>query len=472
MKGFVQGCKEERRLATYIDAPMRLSEVLSLRQKRSVDLALVVKTAEAPRQHAGSSIRNYTVMDDSGFSAELAVWGKPGGDDIPEEGRAFLAMNMWVIAKDGGVAISLPESRAVVAVSKNKRLEELESACAAKAPEEGRSATVKFVGGIKPIECGGRVTLACAAILDIVKNKDDLSSKDIPFQAMNVSITLNTPDVQTADGSRLFALATIRDWSGGTGAALVESALLQYLQVATKEEAIDKAKGGWFQGQNRRVNIRGACRGDQVYVAEVSTSSLRTMPNDSLEGLAKLVMLCGDFRDGNVVAKAKDVKSSGYANMMVSTIDDDLLPHRILLLAKGTEDTQLLPTANSESKARMLLSKNVKCLLSDESPNITMKGYASEVDLLKLALHEDFGLVTVSCISNVEPGSLDIVIDSITKIKEADIEAVKAALLREWELTMRKREQNPTRAAEEWIGGTAKKSRTIENWPSDPATPM
>ena len=91
-----------------------------------------------------------------------------------------------------------------------------------------------------------------------------------------------------------------------------------------------------------------------------------------------------------------------YANMMVGTSDDDLLPHRILLLVKGTEDTQLLPTANSEAKARMLLSKNVKCLLSDDSPNITMKGYASEVGLIKLALHEDFGLVTVSCISKVE----------------------------------------------------------------------
>ena len=224
--------------------------------------------------------------------------------------------------------------------------------------------------------------------------------------------------MQTADGSRLFALATIRDWSGGTGAALVESGLLRYLAVDTKEEAIAKAKGGWFHGQNRRVNIRGVCRGEQVYVAEVWTSILEAMPNNSLDVLAKLVMLCGEFRDGNVVAKAKDVKSSGYANMMVGTSDDDLLPHRILLLVKGTEDTQLLPTANSEAKARMLLSKNVKRPLNDNSPNITMKGYASEVDLLKLALHEDFGLVTVSCISKVEAGALHIVIDSITKIKE------------------------------------------------------
>jgi hypothetical protein len=90
----------------------------------------------------------------------------------------------------------------------------------------------------------------------------------------------------------------------------------------------------------------------------------------------------------------KEVKSSGYANMIVSIIDDASLPHRVLLLVKGTEDTQLLPIANSESKARMILTKNAKCLLSDESPNITMKGYASEVDLLKLAPHEDFGLVT------------------------------------------------------------------------------
>ena len=62
---------------------MILAEVLSLRQKRFVDLMLVVKTTEAPRQHAGTTIRNYTVMDDSGFSAELA-------ERAYETGRGFV----------------------------------------------------------------------------------------------------------------------------------------------------------------------------------------------------------------------------------------------------------------------------------------------------------------------------------------------------------------------------------------------
>ena len=450
----------------YVSPPMRLKEVLAMTEhgSLSVDIALVATKVEPTRTESvrgtPTKVRSLTVRDETA-EANVSVWGKATSFFDGKEGKAFLAFGIGVSVNPPEVSMSVRESTAIFFSPTSPRLEELQ---ALKNDTTLQRVTSRATG--KQLVCEGEVRLACCAFLDNWEGDNDV---DMPYQLMGALLNPSTSEVLTQDGARLFQPISLHDPTGSASAALIETPVLQFYGLESKESVVQKAAANELETASCRWNVRGVRRKGEFFVTELLASPWEQTPSAEGRKLTEVAAQCGPFRDGAFAAPASGIVTHGFANLAIETAAKSILrPHRVLLLIQGTQKSTL-EKASADPDARVVCSENVKCLLSSENTKVNIRGYAKEMDLLDFKLDKDSAVVTVSNVLKSENSKTWLVIETLSKISADKVTPVAKALLAEFEMAAAPRGAlDKKRAAELCEPARIKRAKSIAAYPSDP----
>ena len=89
------------------------------------------------------------------------------------------------------------------------------------------SVTAQWQPSAKRMDVSGEALHACAAVLAQVSPASCDPEKDVVFQINRaiVDIRVDESSIFTKDGTRLYARAVLRDWSGSAEASFTEQAI-------------------------------------------------------------------------------------------------------------------------------------------------------------------------------------------------------------------------------------------------------
>jgi predicted phosphohydrolase len=120
---------------------------------------------------------------------------------------------------------------------------------------------------------------------------------------------------------------------------------------------------------------------------------------------------------------------------------DPLHAYRVLLLVRGTEDTDLDPI-DEKNTAFKLISKNVSCLLSDSPTTVQLVAYSDLKKSLLFRLDREAALVLVSAVEHYMPVSdssepnekpgLIATVEHMEKLSKDHVEILERTLTLEW----------------------------------------
>jgi hypothetical protein len=120
---------------------------------------------------------------------------------------------------------------------------------------------------------------------------------------------------------------------------------------------------------------------------------------------------------------------------------DPLHAYRVLLLVRGTEDTDLDPI-DEKNTAFKLISKNVTCLLSDSPTTVQLVAYSDLKKSLLYRLDKEAALVLVSAVEHYKPvsdssesnekPSLIATVEHMEKLSKDQVEILEKTMTLEW----------------------------------------
>jgi len=185
-----------------------------------------------------------------------------------------------------------------------------------------------------------------------------------PFQLMGAFASANLADIYTKDGKRLFVQGVLRDWSGSVQVSFLDSCAVTLLECGTKEEVDQKLQDNTLSIIANAINVRGVKVGVEYHVVQITVADISVEPSKTALRLAEFAALCGPSTDGVLTCSATQLVKTNLSNLGVLIENGSVVqPHRAVLLVQGTEKTKLI-FAGTTQAARIIVSENVKCLLS------------------------------------------------------------------------------------------------------------
>ena len=171
-----------------------------------------------------------------------------------------------------------------------------------------------------------------------------------------------------------------------------------------------------------------------------------------------------------VTCAATQLTKTNLLNLAVSVQSQAVVaPYRAVLLLQGSEKSQLI-TAGTTSATRIVISKNVKCLLSSSPIAVTQRAYCSEDMLLDYKLDRRTAVVYVTAIQK-EKDNLVCVVDRVEPLsggKEETDKAIRYMTSTQQLSTSPRTMKDLKRALEFVTPESMKKARSISAYPSDP----
>ena len=281
----------------------------------------------------------------------------------------------------------------------------------------------------------------------------------------------------TKDGKRLYSQTRLRDWSGAVDVELVGEAMLKLYALESQEQVREALMSNTLNVMLTRVNARGVLRatgaGTNIFIELVEETPLDAMV--SPKALRHMLGLCEVT--GDIILPAPADRVHDLSGLALATSANTYIPaHRLLLLVKGTEDSDLIQIGTqSQSLAApsfRVVSAKVQCLLSDGEVFVKLYGYCDLKASLQYRLDKERALVLVSAIEvDRATNEKTFTIEHMTKIQDWD--SLKASMDHEWKTLLLpesrddEEEYNSPVKAEYWDRGTKKLKRIISE-PSDP----
>ena len=122
--------------------------------------------------------------------------------------------------------------------------------------------------------------------------------------------------------------------------------------------------------------------------------------------------------------------------------EQDLVPcFRAYLLVTGTKRTEMKPLLpgiqDLENQQYNLISKNVKCLLSNGSTeNLDLQCYCDWASSLNYRLDKDTAIARISDLKQSDEGRWVASVEHIDKISKPELDAVRQAMSVEWKTAL------------------------------------
>lgn len=211
-------------------------------------------------------------------------------------------------------------------------------------------------------------------------------------------------------------------------------------------------------------------RDDSLWIAQVFAFSYEHPMNASARALMGVASAAGvDSSQSVRVCKLVDLASSEISNLMVG----ELPVHSVVALVKGTKDTDLLPVQQGFDSTRALQSRDVRCVLSEQSSRkFNLMAYCHENQLLVYKLDDETAVVLISAVIVEEDKSWTLVVDRMQKVKDRDIGAVTKGLLSELEISS---DVHLNLSGEPMVAAAVaqevrdlKRAPDLKRWPSSP----
>ena len=291
-----------------------------------------------------------------------------------------------------------------------------------------------------------------------------------PFQLMCVYACANLADVSTKNGQRLFICGVLRDWSGWVPVSFFDSCALTLLQCSSKEEVEQKMADRSLSVISGQLNVRGVKIGVDYHIVQISVCESFMEPTRTALRLAELASSRVPNTGGVVTCAATQLTTTNLLDLAVSIESHGIVaPHRALLLLEGTEKSQLI-TAGTTSASRIIVSKNVKCLLSTSPTTVTLRAYASEDRLLDFKLDRRIAVAHVTAIHK-EQNDITCVVDRVELLTNNATEkqqAIRHTQVMQQLSTIPRTSKDIKRAVEFVTPDSMKKTRSIQSCPSVP----
>ena len=472
------GTPDAAALAEFVLPALRLSDILQVTQTRTLDACVCVASCEAPRKQLiqGQNIDVTTArLADASYEAEMSCWGSSAKTMHGFAGKAVVVLGISATLSDKGVKLNLRDG-SVIMTCAAPRLTEMEQAVQ---PVEGVTPNRTSVTALwspqpggKAIDVHGSAVPSCAAIVDVLRHSPEAA--DQVLQLMGVRLEASMERILNQEGSRLYMIGQLRDWSGCTSVVFIEPGIIELFACKDKAEVEHKFQAGALKMPQCFMNVRGVLRSGEFQVASCLPMPPFQQPTCHAEKLSDVVAVCGPFRDGILPCRARDIRSNSLLNLGVAYASDGvtpdaalLAPHQVLLLVQGTTKSALA-AAHGNANGRVLTSTGVKCwsAIEEAGPGFTLRSYCHEDDLMDFTLNKNAALVWISGVLPGDPPTY--VVDRLDLVDPSDfkeaVEYIRAAI----KLASKTRMPVDTKGVLELTTPQyLKRARQLDRWPSE-----
>jgi hypothetical protein len=251
--------------------------------------------------------------------------------------------------------------------------------------------------------------------------------------------------------------------------SFLDSCALGLFQCATKEELEQKLQDNTLTIISNAINVRGVKVGVDYHVVQITETDIFVEPSKNALRLAELAALRGPSTDGVLTCAASQLVKTSLSNLGV-LIDNGgvVAPHHAALLAQGTEKSKLI-VAGTTQAARIVVSENVKCLLSTSETFVHLRAYASEDMLLDYKLDRRAAVVYVTALQKEK----DLVTCIVDRMEPLDLSCEQMEKVKRYFKVMQQMSSGPRnmkdikRALEFVTPESMKRARSISAYPSD-----
>ena len=408
------------------------------------------------KQSDGSDLQvaDLVLADDSGVNFKVAVWTQEAYDKFKDlsVGVGIAILNCSATKDKSSNDFKVNAWPKVIVLEGGTRAQELTN-LSGDAISTNRIATAQFTGSSAAMDVTDKpaVPVSATALLAIPDNASGYPAETV-WQLNRATIQAPTleQDITTKDGKRLWVPVKLHDWTGCTTVNVTDKAAPALYGCADTEEVLTKAKQGKLQVSQSRFNMRGLLRLEdgimRKYVVEMGPAPKSfTVSSTTLRGCRGLAPVLDDIAQA---APATRVTSSPMMGMcLVADIgsndsETELVPcHRAYLLVSGTQKTDMKPLmpgiADLQKQEFIVTSKNVKCLLSDDTvKNLDLQCYCDWEHSLNYRLDQDTAIARISALNQDNEGRLVASVEHIDKVFEAELDAVRQAMTVEWKTAL------------------------------------
>ena len=439
---------------------------------QAVDCSVFIVEVERHRTEVARgkqvSVCTITVVDDSNSRASITCWEDQAVAMQGCAGQAATILGMIVVKDDTEVKLSIRSSAIVDFTNTPRHTVLTDYVNSQDASTQLLSVTPTWMPSSQTPSCDGEALLACASFLRAT-GKDEHYAMKNPFQLMGAFASANLADIYTKDGKRLFVQGILRDWSGSVQVSFLDSCAVTLFECGSKEEVDKKHQDNTLSIIPHALNVRGVKVGVEFHVVQITVADLFVEPSKTALRLAELAALCGPSTDGVLTCSATQLVKTNLSNLGVLSENGTVVaPHRAALLLQGTEKSKLI-VAGTTQAARIIVSENVKCLLSASDTFVHLRAYASEDMLLDYKLDRRVAVVYVTALQK-EKNIMTCIVDRMETLDDSSekIEKAKGYMRVMQQMSTGPRNMKDLKLALQFVTPESmKRARTISAYPSD-----
>ena len=281
----------------------------------------------------------------------------------------------------------------------------------------------------------------CKALADAIGQSD---AKVFQINRAFIDPPLQVELMVTKDGRLFIASCFARDRTGLVDVSVTRDAMPDLYDCTNEDQVRQQLESQTLTSCKSRMNMRGVIREEngstKKYIVKVEKTPLDA--EVSLQAMRQCLGL-SNISEGGVMPSGVDrILHDDLVGLSVKRDGaDPLHAYRVLLLVRGTEDTDLDPI-NETNTAFKLISKNVTCLLSDSPTTVQLVAYSDLKKSLLYRLDKEAALVLVSAVENYKPvsdssdsnekTSLIATVEHMEKLSKDQVEILEKTMTLEW----------------------------------------
>jgi len=250
--------------------------------------------------------------------------------------------------------------------------------------------------------------------------------------------------MQTKDGRLFIKSCRARDRTGCVDVSVTSDAVPGLYDCTDEAQLRQQLAAQSLTSCKSRMNIRGVIREEngitKKYIVRVEKAPL--IADVSLQAMRQCLGLSNISEDVVMPSGADRILHDGLVGLALRRDGSDPLnAFRVLLLVRGTEETDL-DVIDEKNTVFKLISKNVSCLLSDSPTTVQLVAYSDLKKSLAYRLDRETALVLVSAVEHYVPVSdssgadekpgLIATVEHMQKLSKDEIESLHRSLTVEW----------------------------------------
>ena len=353
---------------------------------------------------------------------------------------------------------------------------------------ETKMLTATFTPGqdLGELVAGEAHPTCCKALADAIGQSD---AKVFQINRAFIDPPLQAELMETKDGRLFIGSCFARDRTGLVDVSVTRDAMPALYDCIDENQVRQQLDSQTLTSCKSRMNIRGVIREEngstKKYIVQVEKTPLDA--EVSLQAMRQCLGL-SNISEGVVMPSGVDrILHDDLVGLSLRRDGaDPLHAYRVLLLVRGTEDTDLDPI-DEKNTAFKLISKNVSCLLSDSPTTVQLVAYSDLKKSLLFRLDREAALVLVSAVehympvsdsseSNEKPG-LIATVEHMEKLSKDQVQILERTLTLEWKSVLTTENESeissgPKRISASHVEYWAQETRKLRRLTSEPTWPV